>query len=236
MSRVKRYQNPELYERLAAEYVLGTLQGAARKRFERLINERPYIRYAVDIWEGRLNTLSEVLPEEKPGAHVWNNIRQQIAHQSPREKPLWERLGFWQLATGLLSVLLVTAILLPRQTGLMPTPNFVAVLESSEDKPMIVTTGMRDLGMLDVRLLEMPKAKNQQWVLWAIPKEGMEPIQVGTLRQDSMQTRLHLTEAKWKQIHGVEMFAVSFEPNGGKAVQQQPTGPMMYKGKCLDFI
>jgi len=95
---------------------------------------------------------------------------------------------------------------------------------------------MRDLGMLDVRLLEMPKAKNQQWVLWAIPKEGMEPIQVGTLRQDSMQTRLHLTEAKWKQIHGVEMFAVSFEPNGGKAVQQQPTGPMMYKGKCLDFI
>lgn len=236
MSRVKRYQNPELYERLAAEYVLGTLEGSARKRFERLANERPYIRYAVELWEGRLNTLSEVLPEEKPGAHVWNNIRHQISQHSSQKKPLWERLGFWQLATGLLSVLLVTAVLLPQQTGGIAPLNFVAVLESPEDKPMIVTTGMRDMGMLDVRLLEMPTVKDQQWVLWAIPKEGMEPIYVGLLRQDSMKTRLHLTEVQWNQIHGVEMFAVSFEPNGGKAVQQQPTGTMMYKGKCLDFI
>ncbi len=233
---MKRYQDPEVYERLAAEYVLGTLQGAARRRFERLANERPYIRYAVEIWEERFNRLGELLPEEKPGAHVWQNIHHQISHHSPRKKPFWERLGFWQLATGLLSVLLVTSFLLPRQGMHMPEPTFVAVLESPDDKPMIVTTGMPDMGMLDVRLLEMPKERDKQWVLWAIPEEGAEPIMVGTLSKDKMETRLHLTKEQWKRIHGAEMFAVSFEPNGGKAVQRQPTGPIMYKGKCLDFI
>lgn len=237
MSRVKRYQDPDVYERLAAEYVLGTLQGSARKRFERLINERPYIRYAVEVWENRFNGLGETLPAEKPSASVWNNIQQQIFNKQKVKKPLLERLGFWQLATGMLSVLLVTAVLLPRQHMDMPEANFVAVLESDEHKPMIVTTGMRDVGMLDIRILEMPKVQDQQLVLWSIPKDGTAPISVGTLRQDSMETRIHLTKDQWKhRVGDADMFAVSFEPYENKPDMEKPTGPIMYKGKCLDFI
>jgi len=235
---MKRYQNPDVYERLAAEYVLGTLHGAARKRFERLMYERPYIRYAVEVWENRFNGLGQTLPAEKPSSQVWHNIQQQIfTKKAEHKQSLLERLGFWQLATGLLSVLLVTAVLLPRQHMEMPEPNFVAVLESDESKPMMVTTGMRDMGMLDVRILEMPKVRDQHLVLWSIPKDGSAPKSVGTLRQDSMETRIHLTKDQWQnRVGDAEMFAVSFEPYENMTNMQKPSGPIMYKGKCLDFI
>ena len=38
---------PEVIDRLASEYVLGTLEGGARRRFQQLMLERPAVRVAV---------------------------------------------------------------------------------------------------------------------------------------------------------------------------------------------
>ena len=48
------YDRPELIDRLAAQYVLGSLRGAARDRFERLIAQHPDIAQRVGLWERRL--------------------------------------------------------------------------------------------------------------------------------------------------------------------------------------
>ncbi len=45
------YQNPELRDRLAAEYALGTLRGAARRRFQRLMKDDPALRDLTLGWE-----------------------------------------------------------------------------------------------------------------------------------------------------------------------------------------
>ena len=45
------YSRPELADRLAAEYVLGTLQGPARRRFEALQQAHPALRQAVAQWQ-----------------------------------------------------------------------------------------------------------------------------------------------------------------------------------------
>lgn len=71
MSRMDRYQDPELIERLAGEYVLGTLRGLARARFERLAEERPHVRHAVDDWVQRLAPLAQQIPEVAPPRRVW---------------------------------------------------------------------------------------------------------------------------------------------------------------------
>jgi anti-sigma-K factor RskA len=70
-----RYDNPELLDRLAAEHVLGTLRGPARRRFERLCASSPAARRARQRWEDEWLVLSRRLPRVMPTARVWANVR-----------------------------------------------------------------------------------------------------------------------------------------------------------------
>lgn len=245
MSRVKRYQNPEVYERLAAEYVLGTLTGQALKRFERLIQERPYVRYAVEVWEGRLNPLAELATGDRPSPAVWTAIQRQIkttSGQSPAESPIaradsfWQRLGFWQAATAMLSVLVAVVVLVPKMDQTMPMPSYVAVLESDSNTPMMVTLGDERKRMVAVRLMQKyDKLPGQDLQLWALKSQGAQPIPVGVISTDGMETQLSLSRAEWRKIQGTTMFAISIEPEGGSPTGL-PSSPIRYKGRCLDFI
>ena len=51
-----RYTDPQLLDALASAYVLGTLTGGARKRFERLQRDRTDVRAVVAQWEQRLRS------------------------------------------------------------------------------------------------------------------------------------------------------------------------------------
>lgn len=59
---------PPLSDTLAAEYVLGTLQGGARRRFEQLLPAHPALQRAVADWERRLNGLAAASPPVPPPA------------------------------------------------------------------------------------------------------------------------------------------------------------------------
>ena len=52
-----RYRDTQLLHRLASEYVLGTLQGRARRRFERVLTRFLQARAAVWYWERQLAPL-----------------------------------------------------------------------------------------------------------------------------------------------------------------------------------
>jgi anti-sigma-K factor RskA len=56
------YGDPRLRAMLASEYVLGTLHGRARRRFERLLGEDAGLRVTVEAWQNRLTPLAEALP------------------------------------------------------------------------------------------------------------------------------------------------------------------------------
>ena len=100
------YADPELRDRLAAEYALGALSGLDRRRFERLLSGDRDLRDLVEAWELRLNLLAESAPAVEPRAHVWDEIARQIA---PVPAPvregwldrLWDSLGFWRAAAAL---------------------------------------------------------------------------------------------------------------------------------------
>ena len=51
-------QHPELLDRLASSYALGTLRGGARRRFERLLPAHPMLEAAVQRWQQRLQPLT----------------------------------------------------------------------------------------------------------------------------------------------------------------------------------
>lgn len=252
MSRIERYQDPEVYERLAGEYVLGTLRGGALRRFERLMGERPYIRHAVDTWEERLNPLAEILPEMMPDPRVWKAINKGIKADGNwsdtgsvaqaaigKESGFWQSLGLWRAATAFMSLLLAIVVLMPQKKipDSMPMPSYVAVLESDSRVPMMVTMGDQDKRVVSIRIMEMPEiADDQDIELWAMRENGETPLPVGILHRDTMETHLSFSESQWQRnIKGARMFAVSFEPKGGSP-SGQPSGKMMYKGACLDFI
>ena len=67
-------QNPELIERLATHYALGTLRGGARRRFESLAREHPAVRAAALLWQSRMVSMNELAPAIAPPAAVWTRI------------------------------------------------------------------------------------------------------------------------------------------------------------------
>ena len=74
-----RYEDPELRERLAAEYVLGTLPSRSRRRFERLMTEDPALARVVAAWADRLAPIDAATPAEDPPARVWRAVEARIA-------------------------------------------------------------------------------------------------------------------------------------------------------------
>ena len=88
-----RYENEELQDLLAAEFVLGNLRGAARSRLVALMRRHPGLRRSVERWEERLFPLMLSAPRVKAPARVWRAVQARIA---PRRGDAnhWRR--WWQ--------------------------------------------------------------------------------------------------------------------------------------------
>jgi anti-sigma-K factor RskA len=131
------YVDTETRDLLAAEYVLGTLSGAERRRFERLLSADRDLRDLVERWEQRLNPLAESVPAEEPPAHVWDEIARQIALARAPAAPvregwfdrLWDSVGFWRgaaaLAAATAAALLLYVVSLPQGVA----PEQIAALD-----------------------------------------------------------------------------------------------------------
>ena len=68
------YDRADLLDRLAAEYVFGSMTSRARRRFERLRVELPAAESAARAWERRLMPLAQSVPPEAPPPRVWQGI------------------------------------------------------------------------------------------------------------------------------------------------------------------
>ena len=69
------HRHPQLIERLASAYALGTLRGGAKRRFEQLARQHPHIRAAALTWQARMGSLTELHPPQQPSPAVWIRIQ-----------------------------------------------------------------------------------------------------------------------------------------------------------------
>lgn len=119
--------NPDLLDRLASYYALGTLRGGARRRFETLAREHINIRAAALTWQTRLASVNELQPQVAPSPVVWTRIEnlvrseiesltqqsRKLAASSEKEAPggWWRGLSVWRglaVAGALASVAAIT--------------------------------------------------------------------------------------------------------------------------------
>ena len=225
-------RNPELIDRLAAEYVLGTLRDGARRRFDTLQARHAVIRRAVEQWQGRLCPLAEFAAPVAPRPQVWDNISRQVGLKQSSNaswlQRLRDNLGFWRglsLASTTLAALLVV-VLLTRQFGEAP-PSFVAMLADDKSQPVAVVTGNARTHSLTVKLVAPQNvAADRSLELWAVPKEG-NPRSLGLLAADGSITLALPANAT---PDTVPLLAVTLEPKGGSPKADGPTGPIVFKG------
>jgi anti-sigma-K factor RskA len=102
--------HPDLADRLAAAYALGTLRGGARRRFEAQARQSPALRAAALAWQERFAAMTELQQAQAPGPNVWKRIENLVAAEPaaasargprPGGLRLWRRAA---LAGGLATV------------------------------------------------------------------------------------------------------------------------------------
>ncbi|KQW89101.1 hypothetical protein ASC94_21810 [Massilia sp. Root418] len=231
---------PGLREKLAAEYVLGTLKGGARRRFEGHMHNDAALRRTVGEWQERLLPLSEFAGEQKPRAEVWRGIERRLNLKGPA--PAWqfwrqESVGFWRglsLASGAVAALaVVVAVTLTQAPVEAPAINYAATLTDEQSQTAILLTGDSRRQVLEVRVVNsVAVADDKTLQLWAIPKQG-NPRSLGIL-PDNRSAKLALSERAIGS--DVQLLAISLEPKGGSPNPNGPTGPVLYKGNWVRLL
>jgi anti-sigma-K factor RskA len=220
---------PERAGALAAEYVLGTLRGRARQRFERVARTNRALADAVREWEERLLPLAEALPPVVPPAHIWRAVQTRIGPAPARRAPFWSSLGLWRaIAVAALAAVVVLSAVLLRPAPERPEGALVVVLAGSDAKPALVASADRLGRYLSVKAvgrLDIPADRALE--LWMLP-QGANPRSLGLL--DAAGTaRVPLAAPADEALRSIPALAVSLEPRGGSPTGL-PTGPVLYTG------
>lgn len=233
--------NSALVDKLAAEYVLGTLRGGARRRFERMLQQQAVLRTAVAEWQDRLQPMAELVPTAVPSASVWPAIeaRLGLASKPQRKQSFWlalrEDLSFWR-GLGLVSTtaaLILTSLLLTKQLEpAAPIASYVATLSNEQAQPIAVVTGDIKGGHLMVKVVAPQAiAADKSLELWAVPKVG-HPRSLGLLSANGSVT---LALPAGTTPASVPVLAVTLEPKGGSPKADGPTGPIVFKGAWVQI-
>jgi anti-sigma-K factor RskA len=233
MFRDVNYENPQLRELLAGEYVLGTLSGSARTRFERLLREDPRLRDVVTKWEERLGPLAEAVPAATPPRRVWSEIERRIAPSA--RVSVWQRVGFWR-PTALLATVFTVALAVAVYVAIERRPpetrtEYVAVLSDQQAQPTWLVSAA-DFNHITVKSLKAPPADaDHAYELWLLPGGDKPPRSLGLLPENGSKTVDVPTELRTAMAAG-KVLAVSVEPKGGSPTGL-PTGPVLFTGVLL---
>jgi anti-sigma-K factor RskA len=224
------YGRRELADRLAAEYVLGTLRGPARRRFESLLGGHPLLRDQVAQWQARLAPLAASIEPVEPSPRVWQDVQARLfPAAADAAAPWWRRLGPWRAFSGLATVALV-AVLVVGQQPPPPAAPIVVVLGANPQveaavQARFVASLSPDGRALVLRPIDAPPLTAQQVLeLWAVPPSGA-PRSLGLVRADGATTLLRA-----QLLDDTAALAVSVEPAGGSPTGA-PTGPIVSLGR-----
>lgn len=162
-----RYTDTRLLDELAAAYVLGTLAGGARRRFERLQRDRSDVRGLVAQWEERLGRLAQSVPPQQPSAGLWRAIaaRTQPAPARSGSVSSWLRpagFGLGGVVAGVIAAstlffaapgLFVTSDQLAMRSGERLPQSYVGVLTDAAGNGRLLVSSLRHGRTLTLKVL-----------------------------------------------------------------------------------
>ena len=228
----------------AAEYVLGTMDAAAREAFAARIAREPMLARAIDAWCMRLSPLADEIPPVVPPMYLWHRVRARagLPVDDAREATpasWWDRVGFWR---GLsMAGLAATAACVIALIALPRTPALPPVAHSALPHPVRLVATMNDgkghntyMAAVDddaCTLVLMPLVRDatpgQVPQLWLVSHDGT-PHSLG-IGGDAPLQAMTMPAALRTQLLDAGDLAVSMEPPGGSPTGR-PTGFVIGKG------
>lgn len=183
-----KYTNPIILEHLASTYVLGTLSGGARRRFERLQADRYDVRERVAQWNERLAQLAVSIPAQQPSAQLWKKIEQRTRPSAKPEHrvagarrpllaPVLSGLGGLTAGIALVSALLffypsllITADQIAMRSGERLPQSYVGLLVDANANGKVLLSSLRYGRTASIKVIgPIEPPQKGHLVLWALP-------------------------------------------------------------------
>ncbi|WP_333971530.1 anti-sigma factor [Alteromonas mediterranea] len=231
------YLKEERLNALAAEYVVGTLRGKARTRYQKLMMQYQAVSDATAQWEQYLTGFAETLPPVTPPANVWESIQIKLGHKAANDAGIatgvntpsdsgqvldfekekqkrWKNLSFLSTAAALvLAVLLFVMQPMPA-----PEVSHIAVVNNADNTPLWVIEVSDET--MNVKVTDAFIAlADKDYELWMVPANGEAPISLGLMPEANGDTRVTPDILLSQSIAAL---AVSLEAPGG-SVTGTPT-------------
>ena len=231
------YLKEERLNALAAEYVVGTLRGKARTRYQKLMMQYQAVSDATAQWEQYLTSFAETLPPVTPPANVWESIQIKLGHKAANDAGIatgvntpsdsgqvldfekekqkrWKNLSFLSTAAALvLAVLLFVMQPIPA-----PEVSHIAVVNNADNTPLWVIEVSDET--MNVKVTDAFVAlADKDYELWMVPANGEAPISLGLMPEANGDTRVTPDILLSQSIAAL---AVSLEAPGG-SVTGAPT-------------
>ncbi|MEO0615144.1 MAG: anti-sigma factor [Pseudomonadota bacterium] len=222
------YERPELIDALAREYVLGTLRGRARARFERLLAGSFQMARAVADWETRLYGLYTELPPVDVPPAVWRRI--QAATHTARPEP---RRGGWFTAAAASLIAAVFAVL---YFSLDPRPELPAYQAVLSDSDAVATWSIQvyedSATARAVAVASASPPAGRVFELWMLPEDDSAPVSLGVIGTGD-SAALALDDRQLRVLTASKALAISIEPPGGSPTGV-PTGDVVFVGALIE--
>lgn len=255
--------HPELLERLAASYALGTLRGPARRRFEAIARAQPAVRAAALTWQGHLAGLNELQASAEPAPAVWTRIdnllraeREQATLRAARAAPApaeaggwggWLRnLALWRGATAVAALGALAAITfslgLRNELGTELARLQAQLQLQAVAQPEYVAV-LADAQSAAAMLVSFHPNSSQLTLQRLGPYREADDrsLQLWALPPTGGPRSLGVLErsqvlrlhAADEALREVPALAISLEPKGGAPAGSGPTGPVLFQGALI---
>jgi anti-sigma-K factor RskA len=230
---------------LAAEYVLGVLDAAARQTAVQRIAREPAFAYDVAAWEARLTSLIDEITPVPPPFALWPRILSAVglpgddrartnSARSEARPSLWQSAAVWRwlsaggfaAAAASLALLLLTPQVVPPPPP--TTAPMVAKMTQDDGKSLFLATVDARLGTLVVQPTTVDIPAGRVAELWLIPP-GDIPHSLGLL-DASKANAIVVPKNLIAALGPHAIFAVTIEPPGG-GPGGKPSGPIIAKGE-----
>jgi anti-sigma-K factor RskA len=253
--------NPELLDKLAASYALGTLRAGARRRLEAYARQSAVVRASMLLWQERMCAMTELATPLSPSPNVWKRIENALALEI---EALRQAQGVRSSQTLLQNALdkvqkVLTWWRMGTVAGALATVAAVGIgLHHSRQLDGQIgqlAQQLKDSRKLEyVAVLSDDKSAASMLVTFDPSKNSLTLKRVGAYKEDGKSLQLWALPASGgpqslgvlgnekvirisapaSQVITIPMLAISLEPQGGVPSATGPTGPVLFKGALLE--